>query len=203
MQGKPFLNKEATVANFMKYANKYRILHLATHGVANDQTGDYSYLAFYQDSDSLTTDIIYVKDLYNLQLAAEMVVLSACETAIGEFQRGEGIVSLARGFFYAGSQSIVTTLWKLDDKSSLELMPAFYQNIEKGMTKDVALQQAKLSFLENNQDFRGHPLYWASFVPVGNMEGLDLAEKGGSYWWIGLGSLLLLLGGFLLFKRLA
>jgi CHAT domain-containing protein len=202
MQGKPFLNKEATVANFMKYANKYRILHLATHGVANDQTGDYSYLAFYQDSDSLTTDIIYVKDLYNLQLAAEMVVLSACETAIGEFQRGEGIVSLARGFFYAGSQSIVTTLWKLDDKSSLELMPAFYQNIEKGMTKDVALQQAKLSFLENNQDFRGHPLYWASFVPVGNMEGLDLAEKGGSYWWIGLGSLLLLLGGFLWFKRL-
>ncbi|MFT4971544.1 MAG: CHAT domain-containing protein/Tfp pilus assembly protein PilF [Saprospiraceae bacterium] len=201
MQGKGFLNEEATVENFMKFAHQYRILHLASHGVANDQTGDYSYLAFYQDSDSLTTDIIYVKDLYNLHLAAEMVVLSACETAIGEFQRGEGIVSLARGFFYAGAQSIVTTLWKLDDKSSLELMPAFYKNIESGMTKDAALQQAKLSFLENNQDFRAHPLYWASFVPVGNMKRLDFEEKGRNYWGFALGGILLLLGGIFIFKR--
>lgn len=201
MRGKGFLNQAATVENFLKNADKYRILHLATHGVANDQTGDYSYLAFYQDLDSNNTDILYVKDLYNLKLAAEMVVLSACETAIGEFQRGEGIVSLARGFFYAGAESIVTTLWKLDDKSSLELMPTFYENIKNGMTKDVALQQAKLSFLENNQDFRGHPLYWASFVPVGNMEVLDMDEER-NYWWIfALGGLLVMGFGFFLWKK--
>jgi len=185
LKGRGFFNEEATVENFLEFCTKYRILHLATHGIANDQTGDYSFLAFFQSqNDSINNDILYVKDLYNLELMADMVVLSACETAIGEFQRGEGIVSLARGFFYAGAESIITTLWRLDDKSSLDLMPAFYRNLEAGMTKDKALQMAKLSFLQTNTDFRAHPLYWAAFVPVGNMEVLDFPEPAPTINWI-------------------
>ena len=169
-----------TKRNFNKKAPAYGVLHLSTHA----SSGDYvkaSNLSFYDDT-------MFLNEFYSLDLNTNLVVLSACETAIGEFQRGEGIVSLARGFFYAGVESIVTTLWKLDDKSSLELMPAFYGNMKAGMTKDVALQKAKLNFLNNNQDFRAHPLYWASFVPVGNMEILEISPQKTNFWvWILLG----------------
>lgn len=171
----------ATKSAFLERASDYRILHLSTHGKANDEAGDYSFLAFYRTpTDSTADDWLYNRELYNMQLNADMVVLSACETGIGELQRGEGIISLARGFSYAGAKSIITSLWTVNDKEAPVLMESFYKYLKEGYSKDGALRQAKLDYLESSP--RPAPYYWASFIPIGDMQPLEL--QGGTPWWV-------------------
>jgi CHAT domain-containing protein len=164
-----FYGAEASEAAFVDRAGDYRILHLSTHGKADARVGDYSYLAFYPQPDSLENELLYVRDLYNLQLNADLVVLSACETGTGELQQGEGIISLARAFAYAGAKSIATTLWQVNDQSTQELMVRFYRYLKSGMTKDAALRQAKLDYLDGHNDTGAYPFYWAAFIGVGDM----------------------------------
>ncbi|MFK7932416.1 MAG: tetratricopeptide repeat protein [Saprospiraceae bacterium] len=175
MGGRVLQQAAATEESFIKNASRYRILHLSTHGKANDKAGDYSFLAFTEQKDSIENELLYVRDLYNLQLNADMVVLSACETGIGELQRGEGIISLARGFTYAGAKSIITSLWSVEDESTKDLMLLFYQNLKKGMTKDAALRKAKLAFIndKNRNHAQVHPFYWSGFVGIGDMGKLN------------------------------
>ena len=92
-----------------------------------------------------------------------MVVLSACETGIGKLQRGEGIISLARAFAYAGAKSIVTSLWSVNDQKTKDLMLLFYKNLRKGKSKSEALREAKLSFIAKNDNPNAHPFFWAGF----------------------------------------
>lgn len=165
--GSYFINEQATEDRFNQMAGDARIVHLSTHGVVNRKASDYSYLAFAEQSDSLENEYLYVRDLYNLQLNADLVVLSACETGVGTLQKGEGIISLARAFAYAGAKSIVTTLWVADDAATKDLMKAFHLQLKNGQRKDKALQAAKMSLLERRQ--YGHPFFWAGFVPVGDM----------------------------------
>ncbi|CAN0602674.1 unnamed protein product, partial [Ectocarpus sp. 12 AP-2014] len=114
--GKSFINDQATLQNFTATLPDYSVLHLATHAVFDDKNPEYSYLAFTPKSES--DDLLFVKDLYNLTLNASLVTLSGCESGIGELKRGEGFLSLARGFFYSGAASISSTLWKVNDNSS-------------------------------------------------------------------------------------
>ncbi len=174
LKGQAFYGKEATLQKFQKFASRYRILHLSTHGKADDRLGDYAYLAFGMPNAQGTFDKLYARDLYNLSLNADLVVLSACETGIGKLQRGEGIVSLARAFAYAGAKSIVTTLWKVNDEQSKNLMSSFYKYLSKGKDKDEALRLAKLEFLQKNEKKTEllHPFFWASFIGVGDMRSL-------------------------------
>ncbi|MBK8566000.1 MAG: CHAT domain-containing protein [Saprospiraceae bacterium] len=168
-KGDYFLNADATEQRFYDLAGGYRIVHLSTHGIADARVGDYSYLAFAEQKDSIENEFLYVRDLYNTQLNADLVVLSACETAQGELQRGEGIISLARAFAYAGAKSIVTTLWVVDDSASKDLTKAFYLQLKKGKTKDAALQAAKLKLVNGKDAKRQHPFFWAGFIGVGDM----------------------------------
>lgn len=194
ISGDVFTGKEATEDNFTRLANNYQILHLATHGKANDKMGNYSYLAFTEIKDSVENEFLYVRDLYNLKLNAEMVVLSACETGIGELQQGEGVISLARGFSYAGAKSILTTLWSVNDKETKELMKSFYLNIKNGMDKDEAIRKAKLEYIDNHSHRGAHPFYWAAFVPIGNMEpiyGVSSFSNLIKFCLLGLGVILL------------
>lgn len=169
MQGQIFVGAEATEAKFTEMAGQARLLHLATHGQANDRAGDYCFLVFSEQKDTVENEILYARDIYNLQLNAELVTLSACETGIGEQQGGEGIISLARAFAYAGAKSIVTSLWSVSDAKTKDLMVDFYKNLRKGMRKDEALRQAKLDFLKRNKSENAHPFYWAGFVGIGKM----------------------------------
>ncbi|MEY3368077.1 MAG: hypothetical protein RI973_1232 [Bacteroidota bacterium] len=179
--GTSFQGSAATLENFRLHAPEAVILHLATHGISDDDFGENSHLIFSSPQDSSGGNRLFVRDLYHMRIQAALVVLSACETGIGELQRGEGIISLSRGFFYAGANSIVTTLWSIDDKASAEIMEAFYANLMQGQEKDEALRNAKLAFLEREQHSgRAHPIYWAAFVPVGNMAALG----GGRPWWL-------------------
>lgn len=172
--GKVFYHQEATENRFWEEAPNYRFIHLATHGRANDEAGEYSFLIFTEQKDSIENEYLFVRDLYNINLQADMVVLSACETGVGELKRGEGLISLARGFAYAGAKSIITTLWSIPDQSTKDLMLAFYQNLDEGLDKDEALRQAKLDFILNTKnDLNAHPIFWSGIIAIGDMKKVE------------------------------
>ena len=199
MGGKLFLDSLATKNAFLMYGPGANLIHLATHGKANDENGEFSYLAFHPTANETNDELLFVKDLYNLQLKAEMVVLSACETGIGEYQRGEGILSLARGFLFAGAGSIVTTLWSIDDRASSQIVEAFYTNLKAGQKKDEALRNAKLAYLAKYRGSnRAHPLFWAAFVPVGRMDALPSHDYTLWFWLTGLA---LFISGVVIYRR--
>src|SRR5690606_12592394 len=134
--GKEFTNEEATLDNFKIENNKFGIIHLATHAILNDKNPELSYLAFTEDKTN--SYLLYTSDLYNLNLNASLITLSACETDLGDLNKGEGLISLSRGFFYAGAKSIVSTKWKINDASTSHIMDRFYYYLSKGDRKDRA-----------------------------------------------------------------
>lgn len=196
--GKEFINEEATLDNFKIENNKFGIIHLATHAILNDKNPELSYLAFTENKKN--NYLLYTSDLYNLNLNASLITLSACETDLGDLNKGEGLISLSRGFFYAGAKSIVSTKWKINDASTSHIMDRFYYHLSKGENKDRALQQAKLDFLKTNKhNPLSHPYYWSAFVLSGNT---DAVMPSTIYWyWLIPGLVLLLLLIVLMFKK--
>jgi len=199
-----YLSEEADVASFQKHAGQYGTLHLAMHSFADEKLEGNSFLAF-SKKEGKTNNLLYLKDLYNLTLNAEMVVLSSCQSGIGTFKSGEGIVSLARGFSYAGAKSIITTLWQINDRFSANLMTQFYDNLKKGMPKDEALQTAKTDFIKNQKERNAHPHFWAGFIPIGNMNAIDMTQgdafiKSNTMYLFGF-FLVLLLMAFIMGRR--
>ena len=177
---------------------------MATHATANDTYPDYSYLAFAQAEDSNQSNILYIKDLYNMSLNADMVTLSACETGIGQLKNGQGMLSLSKGFNYAGAKSIVNTLWNINDKSTVKLMEYFYEGLSKGYSKPEALRLAKLKYLETTEDdLLKHPYYWAAFRVSGDTSPLSSGTT--TIWWIsiGLGVTFLFISGYFAIKKVS
>lgn len=158
---------------FKREAPDFDILHLAMHTVINDSLPMYSKLVFSKSSNNSTDDgFLNTYEIYNMKLNARLAVLSACETGSGKLQKGEGVMSLARGFIYAGCPSIVMTLWQVEDKSGIEIMRNFYSYLAKGKRKDVALRLAKLRHLDSSDPLTAHPHYWLGYVNIGNPEAL-------------------------------
>lgn len=167
-----YFNTQANLKAFDTLSTKYSILHLATHAIFNDSTPEYSYLAF--TNNTKNENLLYVKDLYNLELNADLVTLSTCDSGIGELKRGEGLISLARGFYFSGASSLASTLWKINDASSSQLMDNFYSNLASGLTKSKSLQAAKLEFINSNKHTAlSHPYYWSGFIISGNTKALQ------------------------------
>jgi CHAT domain-containing protein len=197
IDGRAITDSSATEDTFKALADDFRLLHLSTHGYANYEAGDFSYLAFYQlPEDSIENELLFTGEVYSLKLNADMVVLSACEAGIGELRQGEGIISLARGFSYAGAKSIVTSLWKVNDLSTKILMEYFYSYLRDGLSKSEALRQAKLAYIANHPNVGQSPYFWASFIPIGDMAPVKLSNKSGWKWWAAAAVLILLLGGW-------
>ncbi|MEZ4688498.1 MAG: CHAT domain-containing protein [Bacteroidia bacterium] len=164
--GKNFMGIQATESAFKAHAGDYRLLHLAMHALVNDSLPLYSSLVFYHEGPASQDGRLYAYEIYNLPLQAELLVLSACQTGYGKQRDGEGVMSLAHAFHYAGCPNIVTSLWQADDQSTARLMELFYLELKSGKPKDKALQQARLNYLaEGNQS---HPFYWGAFVLVGD-----------------------------------
>lgn len=170
--GHAYYGVAASKALFLSLAAQYRIIHLATHGVANYASGEYSAIAFGLLNGGTEEDLLYVKDFFNIVLNAELVTLSACETGIGELQPGEGVISLSRAFAYAGAKSIVSSLWQVKDERTKTLMLLFYEHLEKGKSKDEALWAAKNDFLSQGKEDEVHPYYWSGFIAIGNMDAI-------------------------------
>jgi len=145
----------------------YRFLHFATHGLVNEKNPTLSGLILTsEDSSSKEDGILHLGEIYNLNLNAELVVLSACETGLGQIARGEGVIGLTRGFLYAGASNVLVSLWQVSDASTADLMVGFYDQILNGKTKVEALREAKLKLMQSHPEF-AKPYYWAPFILVG------------------------------------
>jgi len=168
-----FVDEQAQESTFKEKASEFDILHLAMHTIINDSVPMFSKLVF-SKADQKSTDDGYLNayEIYNMKLNARLAVLSACETGTGKLQRGEGVMSMARGFIYAGCPSIVMTLWQVEDKSGVKIMEDFYKYLSKGKRKDVALRMAKLNHLNNSDPLTAHPHFWLGYVNIGNPEPL-------------------------------
>lgn len=189
----------ANERQFKEVADQFGILHLAMHGTVDLDNPSFNHLRFPDlKQDSTEDNLLYHYEIANMDLQAQLVVLSACETGVGKYEKGEGVFSLARSFMYAGAPSVVMSLWKVNDLSTSRLMPYFYKNLADGKHKDAALHQAKTQFLkDSNLEYR-HPFYWSSFVVLGDTQGLY--NKSSSYLWWGFGGLfLLLISSFIFF----
>ncbi|WP_299432670.1 CHAT domain-containing protein [uncultured Aquimarina sp.] len=179
-----FLEKEeATYTHFLEEAEKHTILHLSTHAEA----GSFSRPASIQFRDQH----ILVNQLYGLQLEADLIVLSACETGIGVLTKGEGALSIGRGFQYAGVQNVLFSLWKVNDKTTSMLMQNFYQNLHHSYSYVHGLHNAKLEYLASKDvsNIQKSPYYWASFVYYGNY---DPIKESKSNWALIIGAFLLI-----------
>ncbi|HVR97065.1 MAG TPA: CHAT domain-containing protein, partial [Thermoanaerobaculia bacterium] len=149
--------------------SRYRIVHFATHGVLDTQHPALSGLVLSQmDARGQAQDgYLRLHDIYRLRLNADLVVLSGCETALGKTLRGEGIVGLTRGFFYAGTSQVLASLWPVRDRATAELMRRFYHALfREGLGPSAALRQAQLS-LSKERAWR-NPYFWASFTLQGD-----------------------------------
>lgn len=147
---------------------EYQIVHFATHGFFNTDHPEFSgvVLSMVNRDGTKTNGFLPLEDVYNLNLSAELVVLSACDTALGKSVQGEGVVGLTRGFMYAGARSVVTSLWKVDDRATAALMKEFYKSmLQDCMTPASALRVAKLKIREEKA--WSAPYFWAGFVLQG------------------------------------
>ena len=148
--------------------SQYRIIHLATHGVLDDENPELSALVFslFDKQGKALEGRLWLNDIYNLNLPAELVVLSACDTGLGKEFKGEGLVGLTRGFMYAGAPRVMASLWKVEDKPTAQLMRRFYLHLLKeGLPPAAALRQAQLDLFRDTQ--WNAPYYWGSFVLQG------------------------------------
>jgi CHAT domain-containing protein len=188
-----FSGEKATEENFREECGNYDILHLAMHTLINDSLPMLSRLAFFQENrDSLNNDgWLTTADIYYLHLRAKMVVLSACKSGSGSLKSGEGIISLARGFFYAGCPSVLMSLWDVEDMSTTRIMKGYYRNLRLGKTKDRALQEAKVQYLREADPLTSHPHLWMGMITIGNPEPLFRGKE--KYFLILIGAILLYL----------
>ncbi len=180
-----YLGDQATEEAFRQLVNDFGVIHVASHGLINDEAPLYSKLVFSSEmTDSLNDGFVNTRELFAMQIPAKMVVLSACNTGSGDIATGEGIISLANGFFYAGSRSVVMTLWQANDQSSAQVMNGFYMNLSEGMDKSMALRQSKMDYLKSSDALQSHPYFWAHFVVNGDDTPLIRAGLPGFWWFL-------------------
>lgn len=186
--GAVYTNGAATKSSFLKNTNETKIIHLATHADAKDNP----WIAFNDSRLSL-------QELYTFKNNAELTVLSSCDTSLGEIATGEGVMSLARGFFYSGSNSVVASLWNVNDKSTSFLMKDFYKNLKNRESKSKALRTAKLNYIDSHSLSETSPYYWSSFILLGDTDVINLESDFTTLHYIILG-FILLLSIFLFFR---
>ncbi|WP_160114724.1 CHAT domain-containing protein [Aquimarina sp. AU474] len=192
MKGKALLGDHASVKNFVSETQNASIIHVAAHADIHQNNMMYNKLVFSKNG---IKNELTASEIYTLSLSSDLVVLSACNTGYGTLRKGEGVMSMARAFQYAGARSTVMSLWKVPDKETAVIMNDFYKNLKQYKPKDLALRNAKIEYLKNTKDnLLKHPYYWAGLVVSGNTEAL---HSNDSYrWWIIIFVLILILISF-------
>lgn len=168
IESNQYLNERATESAFKGNLNQSEIIHLAMHALVDDENPLNSRLIFSNNEEDNEDGMLHTFELLNLRCEADLVVLSACNTGYGELVKGEGIISLARGFSYAGTPSVVMSHWQVDDQATSQLMVDFYRFLQEGHTKGEALRLAKLNYLARDNPNKSHPFYWGAFVVIGD-----------------------------------
>ena len=189
---------QANRADFMEHAENSNILHLALHSVANKNSPSFSYLQF---SDSLSeAGRVYFHEIQKMQLNADLVCLSSCNSGVGKYLDGEGTASLSLAFQQAGCTNIVQSLWPVNDASTAQLMKYFYAELNNGKSKPQALALAKQQFKNNAPNKWRHPYYWAGFVYFGDRTSMVMTPSTNWInWCVGIGLVMILL--LIIYKR--
>ncbi|MBP6909290.1 MAG: CHAT domain-containing protein [Candidatus Saccharicenans sp.] len=162
------LEREKASEDLVKSANlsDYKIIHFAAHGLIDDQKPARSAIILTLDNDPAQDGFLQMREVFNLRLNADLVVLSSCQTGLGQFVKGEGIEGISRAFFYAGSSSVVMSLWTINDQVSSQFMERFYYHLKNSEDLAQAIRQAKLEMIESG--VVSHPYYWAGFILSGD-----------------------------------
>jgi CHAT domain-containing protein/tetratricopeptide (TPR) repeat protein len=164
-----FLGADAREQNVKaELLSQYRYVHFAAHALIDEERPARSGIVLSAAADSKEDGALQMSEVMRLKLNADLVTLSACRTGLGQLLKGEGMIGLTRAFLYAGSESVVVSLWNVNDIATASLMKAFYKNLQPGSAKDDALRQAKLELIRGRQQAWRHPYYWAAFVLVGD-----------------------------------
>ncbi len=171
------LNSSATEANFKRYVQECDIIHLAMHGLSDEQEPILSTLVMSESTDSTEDNFLYAHEISQMRLHAQLVVLSACETGNGKFENGNGVASLARAFAYAGVPSMLVSLWTVNDQTTAQLINIYYEKMCAGADKDSALRSAKLQYLQQAKGIAAHPAFWSAFLQVGDTRPLHLPRN--------------------------
>jgi len=193
---KSLISSDATEFGYKDKVEDYKIVHLGTHGILNNQSPMFSKLIFAKDS--IEDGYLHTYEIFGQNLNADLAVLSACNSGSGKLVSGEGVLSMAHAFTHAGCPSILMTKWAVDEKSTAQILGGFYNNLKKGQRKSEALRNAKLDFLAASPPQLQDPYYWAGLVLIGSDEPLFHNNWLIKYWWI-IGLLLLIL--FWVFKN--
>ena len=145
--------------------SRFRILHFAVHGLLDEQYWWRSALVLTPEAGTVEDGRLDPREIFSLAPRAELVMLSACRTAEGKVQSGEGLLGLSAAFLAAGAESVVSSLWSVNDRSTARFMTSFYRHLADGLTKGEALRRAKVEMIGSRF---GHPYYWAAFVLSGD-----------------------------------
>ena len=191
MDSKLLLKNKATKNYFIENAKNYDILHLSTHASAGDFVTP-AHIEFYDDS-------LFLNELYTINLNTNLVVLSACETGIGKLFKGEGPMSIARGFQYAGAKHLLFSLWQINDLSTSQIMQSFYKEYNNNKSGYISNHLSKINYLENDAitNAKKSPYYWSAFVFYGT---LTEPSSNNILFYIFIGLAIILIIVFLAFK---
>ncbi len=190
--GRIALNKAATKSTLFANLNGYKIVHLSTHAdVGKDGN---PWIAFSDEK-------LFLNEIYANKNQADMVVLSGCNTSLGELKKGEGAMSLARGFFHSGAKSVVSSLWTINDKTSKDLITSFYKSLDAGMTKSAALRKAKIDYIEKYRGTTVSPSFWAALVVIGDNSSINSGDNSWPLWIWGIFGILSVPGIYFFIRR--
>lgn len=164
-----FQRETATEEQLKKHnLGDYKIIHFATHSLIDDKKPARSSIVLSLDKDPQEDGFLQMREVYDLKLNSDLIVLSACQTGLGQFIRGEGIEGLNRAFFFAGASSVLMSLWSVNDQASAQLMERFYHHLRSSESISNALRKTKLEMIHS--DALSHPFYWAGFIVSGMAE---------------------------------
>lgn len=200
-RGKRYVYEESTASAFKEKASGNKIIHIGTHAESDNISPAYSRLIFAKsDKHSDEDNSLYAYEIYGTDMTSNLTLLTACETGTPGYQPGEGMISFAHAFQYAGSESLLTSLWNQDEKAGMEISGYFLEFLSRGIAKDKALKKAKLKYLASNEGRTLSPQYWAGLILVGNPEPLKGLNSGTIWYWIGAGILFLFFVIYLFYK---
>lgn len=201
LPGLSFTGTAATKAQFLQNLYKYPVVHLATHAIADTGNSAISFIAFYPVTKQPAQDALYLEELYGLNMEnTRLMIISACETGNGQLVNSEGVLSITRGFAYAGCASMVNSLWKADDEATAAILHQFHLYLQKGYTKPKALRQAKLDYLHSNAVNKS-PGYWAHLLLTGDTQPLVNTSIASTWLLVGGVMVTAMLMGVILYTR--
>ena len=158
--------QEASKANFLKQQNDFEIIYFNTHAGLDSLTQK-PWISFHEEKMTLN-------ELFGLENQADLVILDACQTNDGINLSGEGVINLSRGFFYNGTQSVMASLWSVNEQAGNEILQTFYRELASGTSKSKALQLAKKEYLLQHQFSQNAPYYWAAFTLTGSTNVIEI-----------------------------